>query len=42
VERGVEAFARRRGSPIVTPELMEDAIQGSGRATAFAAVPTSP
>ncbi len=31
VERGVEAFARRHGAPAVTPELMEAAIQGSGR-----------
>ena len=35
VERGVEAFARRQGAPVVTPELMEAAIQGSGRAPAF-------
>jgi radical SAM protein with 4Fe4S-binding SPASM domain len=31
VERGVEAYARRQGAPLVTPELMEAAIQGSGR-----------
>ena len=37
VERGVEAFARRHGAPVVTAELMEDAIQGSGRAPAFGA-----
>jgi radical SAM protein with 4Fe4S-binding SPASM domain len=31
VERGVEAFARRRGAAVITPQLMEEAIQGSGR-----------
>ena len=35
VERGVEAFARRHGAPVVTAEMMEAAIQGSGRAPAF-------
>jgi radical SAM protein with 4Fe4S-binding SPASM domain len=39
VERGVEAFARRRGAPVVSPELMEEAVQGSGRAPAFAPQP---
>ena len=39
VERGVEAFARRRGAAVITPQLMEEAIQGSGRgAPAFASV----
>jgi radical SAM protein with 4Fe4S-binding SPASM domain len=39
VERGVEAFARRRGAGVITPRLMEEAIQGSGRgAPAFASV----
>jgi radical SAM protein with 4Fe4S-binding SPASM domain len=42
VERGVEAFVRRRGGPVVTPELMEEAIQGSGRVPALAAAPATP
>jgi len=37
VERGVEAFARRRGARVITAELMAEGIQGSGRAPAFGA-----
>jgi radical SAM protein with 4Fe4S-binding SPASM domain len=35
VERGVEAFARSQGALVITAELMEAGLQGSGRATAF-------
>jgi radical SAM protein with 4Fe4S-binding SPASM domain len=37
VERGIESFARRRGAALVTAELMEEGIQGSGRGPAFGA-----
>jgi radical SAM protein with 4Fe4S-binding SPASM domain len=36
VERGIEGFARRRGAAVITAELMEEGMQGSGRGpTAF-------
>ena len=31
VERGIESFARRRGAAVITAELMEEGMQGSGR-----------
>ena len=42
VERGIESFARRRGARLITAELMEEGMQGSGRGPAFAGRPPIP
>jgi radical SAM protein with 4Fe4S-binding SPASM domain len=37
VEKGIESFALRRGARVISAELMEEGMQGSGRAPAFTA-----
>jgi AdoMet-dependent heme synthase len=34
VERGIEAYARRQGAPVITAEVMDAGLQGSGRGPA--------
>jgi AdoMet-dependent heme synthase len=42
VERGIESFARRNGARVITAQVMEEGLQGSGRAPAFLATPGPP
>ena len=42
VEKGIESFARRRGARVISAALMEEGMQGSGRAPAFVAGATRP
>ncbi|MBZ0111242.1 MAG: radical SAM protein [Thermoanaerobaculia bacterium] len=35
LESGIEAFARRQGADVITAELMEEGMQGSGRGPVF-------
>jgi radical SAM protein with 4Fe4S-binding SPASM domain len=35
LERGIESFARRRGARVISAELMEEGMQGGGRAPSF-------
>jgi radical SAM protein with 4Fe4S-binding SPASM domain len=37
LESGIEAFARRQGAAVITAELMEEGMQGSGRGPVFGA-----
>ncbi len=39
VAQGIEAFARSRGAETITAELMQDGLQGEGRAPAFRGMP---